>query len=113
MSVCGFVAGGTQECELAEEGERHVHRRTISRRQASRPAGSPGRGRPRYLEIGIRVLELAHEIITSQQREIAEMNWLIDDIGENGLARTESDASARLVPDFGPETPPRRFKSGR
>jgi membrane-associated HD superfamily phosphohydrolase len=61
----------------------------------------------------IRVRELADEIITSQQREIAEMNWLIDDIGENGLARTESDATARLVPDFGRETPPRRFKSGR
>jgi len=61
----------------------------------------------------IRVRELAHEIITSQRREIAEMDWLIDDIGENGLARTESEANARLVPDFGPQTPPRRYKSGR
>jgi Domain of unknown function (DUF305) len=58
----------------------------------------------------VRVRELAEEIITSQRREIAEMDWLIDDIGENGVARTESAASTRLVPDFGPETPPRRFK---
>jgi uncharacterized protein (DUF305 family) len=50
----------------------------------------------------IRVRELANEIITSQRREIAEMNWLIDDIGENGLARTDAEANARLVPDFGP-----------
>jgi len=61
----------------------------------------------------IRVRELADEIITSQRREIAEMNWLVDDIGENGVARTDAEANARLVPDFGPVTPPRRFKSGR
>lgn len=60
----------------------------------------------------VRVRELAEEIITSQRREIAEMDWLIDDIGENGVARTESEASTRLVPDFGPDTPPRRFKRG-
>jgi len=60
----------------------------------------------------IRVRELADEIITSQRREIAEMDWLIDDIGENGVARTDAEANARLVPDFGPETPPRRFKRG-
>ena len=58
----------------------------------------------------VRVRELAEEIITSQRREIAEMDWLIADIGKNGVARTESDARTRLVPDFGPETPPRRFK---
>jgi uncharacterized protein (DUF305 family) len=60
----------------------------------------------------VRVRELADEIITSQQREIAEMDWLIDDIGANGLARTDAEADARLVPDFGPETPSRRFKRG-
>jgi hypothetical protein len=59
-----------------------------------------------------RVRELVEEIITSQRREIAEMDWLIDDIGENGVARTESEAGARPVPDFGPETPPRRFREG-
>jgi len=60
----------------------------------------------------VRVRELADEIITSQQREIAEMDWLIDDIGANGVARTDAEADARLVPDFGPETPSRRFKRG-
>jgi hypothetical protein len=40
------------------------------------------------------------------------MEWLIDDIGENGTARTEDEARARLVPDFGPKTPSRRFKRG-
>ena len=58
----------------------------------------------------VRVRELVEEIITSQRREIAEMDWLIDDIGENGVARTESEAGTRPVPNFGPETPPRRFK---
>lgn len=61
----------------------------------------------------VRVRELADEILTSQRREIAEMNWLIDDIGANGLARTDAEARTRLVPGFGPETPPRRFKSER
>jgi len=58
----------------------------------------------------VRVRELADEIITSQEREIAEMEWLIDDIGENGVVRTQAEAAERLVPQFGPETPPRRFK---
>jgi len=60
----------------------------------------------------VRVRELADEIITSQRREIEEMDWLIDDIGENGVARTNAEANARLVPNFGPETPPHRYKRG-
>ena len=47
-----------------------------------------------------RVCELAVEIIEAQRREIAEMNWLIDDIGENGLATTAAEAEERPVPDF-------------
>jgi len=60
----------------------------------------------------VRVRELADQIITAQKREIAEMDWLIDDIGANGVTRTDAEANARPVPDFGPETPPRRFKRG-
>lgn len=47
-----------------------------------------------------RVRELADGIIAAQRREIAEMNWLIDDIGRNGAAITDAQANARPVPDF-------------
>ena len=48
----------------------------------------------------VRVRELANEIIEAQRREIAEMEWLIQDIKDNGIARSEEQASARPVPDF-------------
>jgi hypothetical protein len=48
----------------------------------------------------VRVRELADEIIAAQLREIEEMNWLIDDIRENGPATTQTEAEARPVPDF-------------
>lgn len=48
----------------------------------------------------VRVCELAVEIIDAQQREIAEMEWLISDIDENGKATTVDEADARPVPDF-------------
>jgi uncharacterized protein (DUF305 family) len=52
-----------------------------------------------------RVCELAEKIITTQRREIAEMEWLIRDIDENGRARTETNADRRAVPKFeGTET---------
>ena len=35
-----------------------------------------------------------------RRREIAEMEWLIDDIKENGKATTQAEAEARAVPDF-------------
>lgn len=47
-----------------------------------------------------RVRELADEIIRAQRREIKEMEWLIRDIREHGLARTAEQAEARPVPDF-------------
>lgn len=47
-----------------------------------------------------RVRELADEIIKAQRREIKEMEWLINDIRENGLAKTESESAARPVPEF-------------
>lgn len=48
----------------------------------------------------LRVRELADKIIEAQRREISEMKWLIDDIRENGIAATETEAEARPVPDF-------------
>ncbi len=48
----------------------------------------------------LRVRALADEIIGAQQREIREMEWLIQDIRENGAATTEAEAAARPVPDF-------------
>lgn len=49
----------------------------------------------------VRVCELAVEIIEAQRREIAEMDWLISDIGENGHAATAAEADQRPVPEFG------------
>ena len=48
----------------------------------------------------LRVCELAVEISESQRREILEMEWLIDDIRQNGPATTRAAAEARSVPDF-------------
>ncbi|WP_273146258.1 DUF305 domain-containing protein [Oceanicaulis alexandrii] len=48
-----------------------------------------------------RVRQLADEIIQAQRREIEEMNWLIRDIAENGVAATNVEANARQVPEFG------------
>lgn len=48
----------------------------------------------------VRVRDLADRIIEAQRREIKEMNWLLDDIDENGIAATEAEAEARPVPDF-------------
>ena len=48
----------------------------------------------------VRVCQLAVEIIEAQQREIDEMDWLIEDIAENGIADTIEEAEARPIPDF-------------
>lgn len=48
----------------------------------------------------IRVRELADEIIEAQHREIKEMEWLISDIRENGIAASEEEAEARPIPSF-------------
>ncbi len=48
----------------------------------------------------VRVRELADEIIAAQRREIAEMQWLIEDIADNGPVTTETEAQERPVPDF-------------
>lgn len=48
----------------------------------------------------LRVRELADEIIEAQRREISEMEWLISDIGENGLVTTQAELEARPMPEF-------------
>ena len=48
----------------------------------------------------LRVQELANGIIEAQRREIEEMNWLLQDIRENGSADTVEAAEARAVPNF-------------
>ena len=48
----------------------------------------------------VRVCMLAKAIVEAQKREIDEMEWLIDDISENGEATTAADAEARAVPEF-------------
>jgi len=47
-----------------------------------------------------RVCELAVEISEAQRREIFEMDWLIKDIEEHGIAATAEEAAARPVPDY-------------
>lgn len=48
----------------------------------------------------VRVCELAVAISEAQRREILEMDWLINDIEENGVASTRQAADVRPVPDF-------------
>ncbi|MEQ8879625.1 MAG: DUF305 domain-containing protein [Fulvivirga sp.] len=48
----------------------------------------------------IRVRKLADEIIKAQRREIMEMDWLINDIRENGIVETEGEEKNRPVPEF-------------
>ncbi len=48
----------------------------------------------------VRVCELAVAISEAQRREIFEMDWLIEDIEENGVAATPEEAEARSVPDY-------------
>ncbi len=48
----------------------------------------------------LRVCELAIEISEAQRREILEMEWLMDDIRQNGLVTSSAEAEARPLPDF-------------
>jgi hypothetical protein len=48
----------------------------------------------------VRVRTLADDIIEAQRREIAEMEWLLQDIEQNGVAETQAEADARPVPSF-------------
>ena len=46
----------------------------------------------------VRVRKLADEIIRAQRREIMEMQWLINDIKENGVVETEKEKEKRPIP---------------
>lgn len=48
----------------------------------------------------VRVQELADSITAAQRREIQEMDWLLQDIEENGVADSDEEARDRPVPDF-------------
>ncbi|HEV2069634.1 MAG TPA: DUF305 domain-containing protein [Acidimicrobiales bacterium] len=48
----------------------------------------------------VRVCELAVAISEAQRREILEMDWLTEDISENGAASTLADAQERPVPEY-------------
>lgn len=48
----------------------------------------------------VRVCRLAVEISEAQRREILEMDWLIDDIAENGVVSTPAAARERPVPEY-------------
>ena len=49
-----------------------------------------------------RVQKLAKNIMDAQRKEIKEMEWLIQDIRENGIAETAEEAKRRAVPKFAP-----------
>jgi len=48
----------------------------------------------------LRLRTLADEIILAQRREIKEMEWLIDDIKNNGPVLSQDGLDQRPVPDF-------------
>ena len=48
----------------------------------------------------VRVRELADKIIKAQRKEIMEMQWLINDIKENGVVKTHEEKKNRPVPKF-------------
>ncbi|NKI34360.1 DUF305 domain-containing protein [Wenzhouxiangella sp. XN79A] len=48
----------------------------------------------------LRVRALADGIVRAQRREIAEMDWLIEDIRQNGPAVTPEQVDRRPLPDF-------------
>ncbi len=54
----------------------------------------------RFQNDDVRVCELAVAISEAQRREILEMEWLIDDIAENGVADTPEEAASRPLPDY-------------
>lgn len=47
-----------------------------------------------------RVCRLAKSIIEAQKREISEMEWLIEDIKLNGVAKSTEEANSRPMPEY-------------
>jgi len=47
-----------------------------------------------------RVCNLATDIIEAQKKEIDEMQWLMDDINQNGPATTPEEADSRPIPEY-------------
>ncbi|MEX2532907.1 MAG: DUF305 domain-containing protein [Nitriliruptoraceae bacterium] len=54
----------------------------------------------RFANQDVRVCELAVAISEAQRQEIFEMEWLIADIEENGVAETAAQAEARPIPEY-------------
>jgi len=48
----------------------------------------------------VRVRDLADSIIEAQRREIKVMNWLLEDIEQNGEVTDDQTAQLRAVPEF-------------
>jgi hypothetical protein len=48
----------------------------------------------------LRVRELADGIAATQRKEIKEMDWLVQDIEQNGPATTSEEAEQRPIPNF-------------
>lgn len=59
----------------------------------------------------VRVCQLAVEISEAQRREIFEMDWLIEDIAQNGIAATAQEAEKQPVPAY--EEPTERECAGQ
>jgi hypothetical protein len=52
----------------------------------------------------IRLCELAVDISQAQRHEIQEMEWLLNDIEINGVAKTKDEAENRQLPEFETDT---------
>lgn len=48
----------------------------------------------------VRVRRLANDIIRAQRKEIKEMEWLMNDIKQNGKVTSDAEAQTRAVPQF-------------
>lgn len=48
----------------------------------------------------VRVRKLANKIIKAQEKEIKEMEWLIEDINKNGKVTSKDEAQQRPIPNL-------------